>query len=113
MNKYIYIDSSNFPKFESALESYKAWHELNEYLDENHPMRMDDYSEILRKRINLKNVVYRLLDLGFVEVDSNEAVCNDLIPLELDEQVYSLSNHATIYILDEKKWGYFKIKAEL
>jgi hypothetical protein len=53
------------------------------------------------------------LNLGFVEVDSNEAVCNNLIFLESDREVYSFTDHATIHILDEKKWGYFKIKAEL
>lgn len=110
---YVYIDFEQFPKFESALNLYKEWHELNDYLDEYHPIRMDGHDSIIMKRIACKNLIYKLLNLGFMEVESSIALANNLIPLLSKGQLICSDEHATLKILDEKKWGYFKIKAEL
>lgn len=113
MDEYVYINCEQFPKFESALNLYKEWQELNDYLDEHYPTRMDDYDRMILKRIACKNVIYNLLNLGFIEIESTIALANGLMPLVSDNQFMSSAGHATLKILDEKKWTYFKIKAEL
>lgn len=113
MDEYVYIDETQYDKFSECLETYEEWRDLIKYLDDNHPLRMDDYDKIIRKRIEYKNVIYKLLNIGFLEIESSTALAYDLVPFKSDNQMMSSDMHATIQILDEKKWLYFKLKAEL
>jgi len=97
-SEYFFLYLKDYDKFDAAMSKYDLWNEVQDYLDKNYLIRMDDYLRIIKIRLEMQNDVYKNLDLGFLEAD-----------YELTERL----KYIKLKILDEKKWGYFKIKAEL
>ena len=91
-SEYFYMTTEDYDKFLNVMSQYELWNKVQDYLDDKYPVRMDGYYRITNIRFKFLNEVYKKLDLGFEVVDVL---------------------YTTIKILDNKKWGYFKIKAEL
>lgn len=97
-SEYFFLYIKDYDKFDAAMSKYDLWNDVQDYLDKNYLIRMDDYYRITKIRAKMQNDVYKKLDLGFLEDD-----------YELSERL----KYIKLKILDKKKWGYFKIKAEL
>jgi hypothetical protein len=110
---YFYINQENFYKFSALMDTYEGWEEYNDDIDEKYPLRMDSYFATYDKRMNLRNDFYIKNDLGFREVNACNLNANKVInKIETGQLVYSES-HATLEILDNYKWNYFRLKLDL